>query len=240
MVLELKQERTERVRVSDQIKNALKQAILDGVYHPGDRLPTEIQLAEQFNTSKVSAREALREMETEKLIEKRRGMYGGSFVVEPDGRAMGQVMINFYKFGRMTLEELAEFRRLLEPALIELAVERRTEADLVAIRENLTALTHAIDQGQQDQARALEFHRLLSVACHNSLITAVMESLIKVFQEILSTVPMTLEDAQGDLAYSRELYKHLKNRDRVAARQTMEAHFDTLMTIIERIRNSQV
>lgn len=69
----MKVPKIEKTRVSDQIKNALKQAIIDGVYKPGDRLPTEEQIAAEFNTSKVSAREALREMETEKLIVKRRG-----------------------------------------------------------------------------------------------------------------------------------------------------------------------
>ena len=70
-------------RLSDQVKNHLKQAILDGKFEPGDRLPPEDQLAAMFKVSKVTAREALREMETEGLIKKRRGIYGCSFVAQP-------------------------------------------------------------------------------------------------------------------------------------------------------------
>lgn len=236
----LKNVKIERIRVSDQIKNILKQSILDGEFKPGDKLPTEVQLANQFNTSKVSAREALREMETEQLIEKRRGMYGGSFVVEPDSKAMGQAMINYYKFGRMTLEELAEFRRLLEPSLIELAIERRTDEDLAAISEVIGTLETSIRQSKQNQQKAIEFHRLIGDACHNSLISSIMEALVKVFEEILSTAPLTLEDARGDLEYAKLLYHYLLHRDKEKARDTMIAHFDTLMEIIERIRNPSV
>ncbi len=228
--------RIEKVRVSDQIKNAMKQAILDGEYKPGDRLPTEEQIAADFNTSKVSAREALRELETEKLIEKRRGMYGGSFVKEPDSEAMGQVMINYYQFGGITFEELAEFRKLLEPSLVELAVERRTDEDLEAIRENIEATEISLNQGKQNQPRAIEFHRLIGDACHNRLVSAVMEALVKVFEEVLSKIPMTLEDARGDLEYNKLFYQYLQNGEKNKARETMIAHFDTLMEIIRRVK----
>lgn len=236
MARDFKHARIEKVRISDQIKNALKQSILDGEYKPGDKLPTEEQIAADFNTSKVSAREALREMETEKLIEKRRGMYGGSFVVEPNAEAMGQVMINYYKFGGMTLEELVEFRKLLEPSLVELAVERYTEKDLAAIKENIEITEASIALGKQNQTKAIEFHRLISDACHNRLISAVMEALVKVFEEILSNIPMTMDDAKGDLEYCKQFYTHFQNRDKKKARETMIAHFNTLMDIIERIK----
>lgn len=231
-----KASRIDKVRVSDQIKNALKQAILDGVYKPGGRLPTEEQIAADFNTSKVSAREALRELETEKLIEKRRGMYGGSFVREPDSAAMGQVMINTYQFGGVSFEELAEFRKLLEPALVELAVERCTPEDLEAIRENIEITEASIAQGRQNQPRAIEFHRLIADACHNRLISAVMEALVKVFEDVLSKIPMTLEDAKGDLEYNRLFYRYLQTGEKRKARETMIRHFDTLMQIIERVK----
>lgn len=235
----LKVPKVAKIRVSDKIKNALKQAIIDGVYRPGDRLPTEEQIAAEFSTSKVSAREALREMETEKLIVKRRGMYGGSFVMEPDSEAMGQVMINYYQFGGISFEELAEFRKMLEPSLVELAVERCTPEDLEALRENIEVTAASLARGVQNQPRAIEFHRLIADACHNRMISAVMEALVKVFEEVLPRIPMTMADAQGDLAYNRLFYKYFQSGNKQKARETMIDHFDTLMEIIGRVRNTE-
>ena len=70
-------------RVSDRIKNTLKQSILNGEFKPGEKLPREDQLAASFKVSKVSVREALRDLEGEGIIEKRRGIHGGNFVAQP-------------------------------------------------------------------------------------------------------------------------------------------------------------
>ncbi len=221
-------------RLSDQVKNHLKQAILDGKFEPGDRLPPEDQLAAMFKVSKVTAREALREMETEGLIKKRRGIYGGSFVAQPGSEKIGQVVNNFYRFGGLTAEELVEFRQILEPALVALAVERRTEDDLKAIKANIEDVEASIRHGKQNQPKAIEFHRLIADACHNRLISAVMEAMVQVFLEILSQIPFTLEDARGDLEYNKKFYQYLLHGKKEEARKLMETHFNTLAEIVER------
>lgn len=58
-------------RISNKIKSDLKQAILDGVYKPGDKLLPEVEIARQYGVSKVSTREALSELESEGLIVKK-------------------------------------------------------------------------------------------------------------------------------------------------------------------------
>lgn len=227
--IELRQE-----RLSDQVKNHLKQAILDGKFETGDKLPPEDQIAAMFKVSKVTAREALREMETEGLIEKRRGIHGGSFVAQPGSEKLGQVVNNFYRFGALTPEELVEFRQILEPALVALAVERRTEDDLKAIKANIEAVEASLRHGRQNQPKAIEFHRLIADACHNRLISAVMEGMGQVFLEILSQIPFTLEDAQGDLEYNKKFYDYLLHGKKEEARKLMETHFNTLAEIVER------
>jgi DNA-binding FadR family transcriptional regulator len=221
-------------RLSDQVKNHLKQAILDGKFVPGDKLPPEDQIAAMFKVSKVTAREALREMETEGLIEKRRGIHGGSFVAQPGSEKIGQVVNNFYRFGALTPEELVEFRQMLEPALVALAVERRTEDDLKAIKANIEEVEASIRHGRQNQPKAIEFHRLIADACHNRLISAVMEAMVQVFLEILSQIPFTLEDARGDLEYNKKFYEYLLHGKKEEARKLMETHFNTLTEIVER------
>ena len=227
-------------KLSNQVKEVLKQAILEGSFKPGDKLPSETKLVEQLKVSKVTLREALHEMESEGLIEKRRGIYGGSFVAQPGSERIGQVLNNFYQFSGLSPEELVDFRQILEPELVAIAVERRTSEDLEAMKINIQEVEMAISKGIPDQAKGIHFHCLIANACHNRLTSAIMSALVKVFLEILSKVPMTLEDARGDLEYNKKFYKFMLKRQKDEARQLMVTHFKTLMDIIERSKNEDI
>ncbi len=221
-------------RLSDRIKAVLKQSIVDGELKPGDKLPTEEKIAGELNVSKVTVREALREMETEGLIEKRRGIYGGSFVIKPSCEKISNLVINFIQFGSITPEQVAEFRLLLEPSLVALAAERRTEEDLAAIRNCIAAFEESLKSGNRDHAMGIEFHRLIADACHNPLVSAVMAALVNVFKEIIATVPLSLKDGRIDLNFCKQFYECLLHSDKETARKLMIDHFDTLMQIIKR------
>jgi DNA-binding GntR family transcriptional regulator len=64
-----------------------------------------------------------------------------------------------------------------------------------------------------------------------------MEAMVQVFLEILSQIPFTLEDAQGDLEYNKKFYEYLLHGNKEKARKLMETHFDTLAEIVERWKN---
>jgi GntR family transcriptional regulator, transcriptional repressor for pyruvate dehydrogenase complex len=232
MPFELKAHQEHPSRLSDWVKDLLKQAVWQGDLKPGERLPVEKEIARKLKVSKVTVREALREMESEGLIEKRRGMYGGSFVAEPSLSKMLDQVTNYYHTGGITLQELVEFRRILEPTLVAMAAERRTEEDLEKIRENMAAFEQSLDAGEMDHALAIEFHRLIADACHNPLVSAVMAALAGVFAEILDQVPMRVEDARIDLDYCKKFYDCLVHGRKEKARRLMQEHFDTLETIV--------
>jgi GntR family transcriptional repressor for pyruvate dehydrogenase complex len=224
----------DRTRVSDQVKKVLKQAMMEKKLKPGDKIPTEEKMAKQFKVSKVTVREALRDLESEGLIEKKRGLYGGSFISHPGSEKIGEWVINSFRTGAITPEELVDFRQILEPALVTLAVERRTEEDLRVIHFIIKEIEEGILRGKPNRSKAIEFHRLIAEACHNRLISMVMEALVNVFIEILSKIPMTLEDAKVDLDYCRRTYNYLACRNKNKAHDLMINHFKTLAQIIER------
>jgi GntR family transcriptional repressor for pyruvate dehydrogenase complex len=237
--MELKDITFERTRISDQVKEILKRSIFEGEVKPGDKIPTEEKLAQQLKVSKVTVREALRDLEGEGLIEKRRGVYGGSFVSKPGWKRMGELVINYYRFGGVAPEELVEFRELLEPVLVALASERRTDQDLRGLKANIEEVEKGINQGRLNQPKAIEFHRLIADACHNRLISAVMDALVKVFAEILSGIPFTPEDVQADLDFSKRLYDCLVQSRAKEASKLMAAHFEVLKSIIERTKTTE-
>jgi GntR family transcriptional repressor for pyruvate dehydrogenase complex len=223
-----------RSRISDQIRDELKRMILHGELKRGVKLPTEEHLAGQLKVSKVTLREALRNLETDGLIEKRRGTRGGSFVACPGTEKMGEWVINYFRIGMITPEELVDFRQTLEPALVALAAERRTDKDLRAIKAVIDEIEKGIRRGKASTPKAVEFHRLIGEACHNRLISMVMEALVKVFEEILAKIPLTLEDAKYDLKHCKKIYGYLVQGRKKKAQDLMVDHFKTLAKIIAR------
>ena len=222
------------LRISDQLTDELKRMILYGELKPGVKLPSEAHIAEQLHVSKVTVREALRDLETDGLLEKRRGVHGGSFVAHPGSEKMGEWVINYFRIGAITPEELVDFRQILEPALVALAAQRRSEEDLRAIKAIIDEIDQGIRRGQASTPKAVEFHRLVGEACHNRLISVVMEALVKVFEEILAKIPLTLEDAKYDLEHCKKIYDYLVQREKKKAQDLMVEHFKTLAKIIER------
>ena len=220
-------------RVSDQIRTVLKQAILDGHFKQGDKFPPEVEIAAKYRVSKASAREALREMEAEGLIQKKRGVFGGSFVAAPGPEKIMDVVTNAYLFGDVTASDLAELRRILEPGLAALAADRRTQEDLAGMADCIHRVAQSIDNGTPDQTLAISFHTLIADACHNRFISALMASLVHVFQQVLAKIP-DLETAKQDLAYNRLFYECIRDRDKARAARVMADHFDTLDEMIEK------
>jgi len=223
-----------QARLSDRIGNELKRMILDGELKRGVKLPTEERIAGELKVSKVTVREALKNLESEGLIEKRRGSHGGSFVAHPGTEKMGEWVGNYFRVGMITPEELVDFRQTLEPAMAALAAERRTEEDLKAIKAVIDDIDQGVGRGEASTPKALEFHRLIGEACHNRLISMVMEALVKMFEEILAKVTLTLDDAEYDLDHCRKIYQYLVQSEKDKAHDLMMDHFKTLAEIVGR------
>lgn len=124
----------EAQRISDVIAERLAQAIRDGTLQPGDRLPTEQELARDFGVGRTSVREGLQKLRAHGLIESRKGL--GAFVAPP------QPLDPLTDFARWTaenpraIEELVEGRFALEAMSALLAAVRASD-DEVAELERL-------------------------------------------------------------------------------------------------------
>ena len=117
-----------RVKLSTQIENQLKDQILAGKWKPGERLPSENELAEIFQVSRVSIRQALQALSAQGLIETRIG--DGSFISQPSiGTFMQDVIPDVY-LADDSLQAVLEFRRVFEGPVAELAATRATDEQI--------------------------------------------------------------------------------------------------------------
>ncbi|WP_454869007.1 FadR/GntR family transcriptional regulator [Pseudomonas farris] len=145
----------------DQALDQLRLRINQGIWTVGQRLPTEPELATELGISRNTVREAMRVLAFSGLIEIRQG--DGSYL-----RAVIDPLDTMKALSRCTQEQARETRHILEVEAIGLAAIRRTEEDLVALREAL-GVSGSHYHGDLDTYIAcdLVFHRRLVEAAHN-------------------------------------------------------------------------
>lgn len=163
---------TARKSLGDLVFERMHRAIKSGAYQPDERLPTEHDLAIEFEVSRPVVREALRRLREQGFIYSRRG--AGSFV-----RAVG--MREPLGFGQ--LENVAdllncyEFRLTLEPAAAAAAAERHDAATLSAIRRALELMRDATNRQSHREDADFQFHLAIARASQNSYFFTAMEAL---------------------------------------------------------------
>jgi len=145
----------------DQALEQLRLRINNGSWTIGQRLPTEPELAADLGISRNTVREAMRVLAFSGLIEIRQG--DGSYL-----RAVVDPLDTMKALSRCSHEQARETRHILEVEAIGLAALRRTDEDLVALREALTVSgTHYHGDLDSYIACDMVFHRRLVDAAHN-------------------------------------------------------------------------
>ncbi|HEV7322944.1 MAG TPA: FadR/GntR family transcriptional regulator [Ensifer sp.] len=163
---------TARKSLGDVVFERMHRAIKSGAYKPDERLPTEHDLASEFEVSRPIIREALQRLREQGFIYSRRG--AGSFV-----RAVG--MREPLGFGQ--LENVAdllncyEFRLTVEPAAAAAAAERHDAGTLAAIRRALELMRDATNRQSHREDADFQFHLAIARAAQNSYFFTAMEAL---------------------------------------------------------------
>lgn len=114
---------------AEQVSRRIADAIVLGVLAPGERLPSEAELARRFGVALVTAREGLGMLREAGLVATRRGREGGSFVVAPEGEADTLLAARLRGLSQVELADLAVYVTAIAAACADRAAERATAAD---------------------------------------------------------------------------------------------------------------
>lgn len=199
---------------------------LGGNLKPGERLPSERELAGQFNVSRTTIREALRTMELNGLIDIRQG--GGSYVKVSDVHARKEEIITAVKSENPLVYEMLELRRALEVESSFLAAKRATSADLEKLRIALNHMALSKQDPELALKADLDFHIGIAVATHNSIFIELihtlkghMEDTIRATQNHRFKDPSRYEDTMEE---HKEIYLAIASGNGDRAKELMEGH----------------
>jgi GntR family transcriptional repressor for pyruvate dehydrogenase complex len=211
-------------KIFEQISDQIRELIYSGTLKPGDKLPSEKELSSQFSTGRMVVREALRTLEESGLIIVKRGSLGGAFVKDPDATVMTRHIEAFVKIGNVTHRELTEVRIGIELAVLELAVNRRTEDDLALIKANVEKSERQFLKRERVIKDNLSFHTLLARSSKNPLYEMIVESIMNVAAPFMQLLKPEIHDVSTILESHKEIYAALRDKDLRKAKEKMVEH----------------
>lgn len=172
-------------RLADTIVEELEKMILEGILQPGERLPAERVLAEQFGVSRPSLREAVQRLATKGLLVSRQG--GGHFVAESLGTSFTDPLITLLEGHPDAQRDLLEYRRTLEADCAYYAALRATALDKAHLKTAYEALqacyaSEGTSDLSEEGAADARFHLAIAEASHNVVLLHTIRGLFKLLK----------------------------------------------------------
>jgi GntR family transcriptional regulator, transcriptional repressor for pyruvate dehydrogenase complex len=174
-----------RRKLYELVVDQIVEDVSSGRLQPGERLPTERALADEFTVGRSSIREALRMLETDGVIESAgRGVFAVSRDRNPLNRSLALLVSGHAAGGA----ELFEVRKMIEVETAALAAERRTDDDIEEMRSALEAMRRGLGSRDEYIGGDVGFHMAVVAASHNRIASHVMQAIRIVMQRILESV----------------------------------------------------
>jgi GntR family transcriptional regulator, transcriptional repressor for pyruvate dehydrogenase complex len=174
-----------QIRVSEEVAGQLKESILSGQFKAGDRLPSERDLAEAFQVSRVAVREALRSLENSGFIVTRQGVSGGAFVTELNFNNLSKAFVDLFLSEKISIPEFYQVRLLIEPEVARLAAGHINPYYAERLQEALEAEGQPNESLEEDVGRKTAVHFLLAEMCGNRFFEALIRSLMELTRRVI-------------------------------------------------------
>lgn len=229
---------------STRIARIIVEKIQSGDYEVGSKLPPERILAEQMGVGRPAVREAICALQIAGIIESRPG--DGTYVMNT--RWSNSNMLQRENSAFSLLEEgdnpfeALEARRAVESDLVMHAAERRTDEDVIKLRELDNLMELAIKSKDFEKLLRIDrnFHQTIANAAKNTLLEKILEFLMEVMEKEIWTIMkkhyLTL-DAQHHIKETiishREILEAIIKQDKEEARTVMERHFNEIERLFE-------
>jgi GntR family transcriptional regulator, transcriptional repressor for pyruvate dehydrogenase complex len=229
-------------RLYEEIVEQIKELITEGKLKPGDKLLAERELAEQFQVSRASVREAIRTLELLGVIDIRPGE--GTFVRGSGADDIIRPLAMFLAMERASLFDMYEMRRIFETATAGLAAERASVEEIDQISAAVQNMRERLNVKDSEKGEEFDvaFHYAVAEATHNNLLIKLFKTVSEEFHNANSVARRQLylnkpQNAQILIDQHAAIYEGIRSHSSEAASKAMLDH----LTFAEReLRNWNV
>ncbi len=209
--------------LSTQIVAQVREALFAKELRPGDFLGTERDLAERFGVSRIVARDALRTLEAQGIVEIKVGSGGGARIAQGNARLFAEALAVQLDLTGVSVGEIMDAQRAIECLAAELAAINSTTEDHTRLRELIADAERKIDDVAAYTRSSREFHLAVAEASHNRVLVVQLISLQHVSWPA-SNPTLTPKVARRILDAHKELASLIEMRDAAGARRLMDEH----------------
>ena len=207
-----------------KVAAAIGARVLSRALREGERLPSETELARQFGVNRSTVREALRELESRGLVQRRPGSKLMS-VSRPHHETVAEGVSHALLLHDVTVRDVWEALTILEPPIARAAARERSAHDL----ERIVAAAAAFSAGRADTEQAVqrsaELFRCVGQATHNPVLGLAQEPLLQLLEPSLRVMIDKVPQARARIATAhRRLLEALEARDEDGAQDWMARH----------------
>jgi GntR family transcriptional repressor for pyruvate dehydrogenase complex len=218
-----------RNKVYEEVAQQIERLILKKL-RPGDKLPSERELADMLRVSRSSIRDAIRGLELKGLVEPRQG--AGTIVREISVEALANPFANALKRRRELVSELLDFRKMLEPPLAARAATHASSDEILEMEEILRRQEQKQIQGDAAVAEDAEFHYSIALAADNSVVLKVIDIIMDLLRDTRERSLQVQGRPQKSFAGHRRILAAIKRHDAESAMAAMRRHIEDVEEIV--------
>jgi GntR family transcriptional repressor for pyruvate dehydrogenase complex len=216
-------------KVYEEVARQIERLILKKL-KPGDKLPSERELAEMLQVSRSSIRDAIRGLELMGLVEPRQG--AGTIVREVSADSLINPFANALKHKQVVVAELLDFRKMLEPPLSSRAATHASPEEILEMEEILQRQEDKLARGETTIAEDAEFHYSVAMASGNNVVLKVLDILMDLLRETRERSLQVEGRPKKSLAGHRRILAAIKRRDAESANAAMRRHIEDVEEIV--------
>lgn len=212
----------------DKIITQIKQLITSGQLKPGDRLPPERVLSERFAVGRGYIREAIMKLEFYGLL--KTSPQSGTYVAGFSLKILDTIFTDIINFNKDDFASLIEGRYYMEIISAKLAAERRTEEDIIQMKEALHEYETKAKTGQLAIEEDMLFHIKIAAAAKNAIIESMMLILVPdLIKNILEKEVCKHRPPLEVIGEHHCILDAIIQQDIAASQKAMESHLTDIM-----------
>ena len=207
---------------ADVIIRQIKELLISGRLKPGDKLPPERKLSEQFAVGRTPVREALRKLEFYGILKTR--PQSGTYVASIGVSALESLIADVLKIDSPSFMSLVETRVLLEESSIRFACQRRTEDDILQLETSLNAYLEKAARGIKAIEEDLMFHLTIADLSKNKVLKSLLLIIIPDIISNYSVFKVCDTVTNKALNEHKQLFESIKKGDPEKGAAVMKEH----------------
>lgn len=215
-----------RRKLADEVLERLLAMIESGQYAAGDQLPSERDLMLNFEVGRPAVREALQSLQSMGRITISHGERARIVPLTPAGMfdQIGRTARHLLSSSPQTLEQLKEARLMFEVAMVRLAAQKATDADVEKLRALIAALEKARKQGGEFLTADMAFHQTIAAVSGNPIFAAVSSAMLGWLADFHSELVRWQGAEDVTVNEHRAICERIAARDEEGAAKAMTDH----------------